>query len=131
VFEDCTIVAPDNAVQVGYPGFEGYTRVRFKNCRLIVLNFSQPQGVPSTGVIYSDVAGKFLFVELEDCALMGYRIFGTRDNDMFSYSLKGRNRAYVQYRQPVPEGFERLRLWPTDVFNELLPQRFLGPTKER
>jgi hypothetical protein len=124
VFEDCTIVGPDNAVQVGYPGFEGYTRLKFKNCRLIVLNFSQPHGTPSTGVIYSDIAGKFLHVELEDCSLMGYRIFGSRNNDMFSYALKGRNRGYVQYRQPVPEGFERLRFWPVDVFNELLPDRF-------
>jgi hypothetical protein len=24
----------------------------------------------------------------------------------------------------VPEGFERLRFWPVDVFNELLPGRF-------
>jgi len=46
---------------------------------------------------------------------------------MFSYSLKGSNRAYVQYRQPVPEGFERLRFWPLDVFNELLPVWFAGP----
>ena len=126
VFEDCTIVGPDNAVQVGYPGFVGHTRLKFKNCRLIVLNFSQPQGTPSTGVIYSDIAGKFLHVELEDCSLMGYRIFGARNNDMFSYSLRGRNQAYVQYRQPAPEGFERLRFWPVEVFNELLPKRFIG-----
>jgi hypothetical protein len=124
VFEDCTIVGPDNALQVGYPGFQGYTRVRFNRCRLIVLNFSQPQGTPSAGVIYSDLAGKFLHVDLQDCTLMGYKIFGSRNGDMFSYSLKGINRAYVQYRQPVPEGFERLRFWPVDVFNELLPGRF-------
>ena len=41
VFEDCTLVAPDNALQVGFPGFEGYTRVLFKNSRLVVLNFGQ------------------------------------------------------------------------------------------
>ncbi|HUT45457.1 MAG TPA: hypothetical protein VMX36_04195 [Sedimentisphaerales bacterium] len=127
VFEDCTIVGPDNALQVGYPGFQGYTRLRFNRCRLIVLNFSQPHGTPSTGVIYSDLAGKFLHVDLEDCTLMGYKVFGSRNGDMFSYSLKGSNRAYVQYRQPVPEGFERLRFWPLDVFNELLPVRFASP----
>ena len=126
VFEDCTIVGTDNALQVGYPGFEGYTRVRFKRCRLIVLNFSQPHGTPSTGVIYSDLAGKFLHIDLEDCTLMGYKVFGSRSGDIFSYSLKGTNKAYVQYRQPVPEGFERLRFWPVDVFNELLPVRFTG-----
>jgi hypothetical protein len=43
---------------------------------------------------------------------------------LFSYSAKGTNRAYVQYRQPVPKGFERLRFWPVEAFNELLPPRF-------
>jgi hypothetical protein len=128
VFEDCTLIGPDNALQVGYPNFQGYTRVRFKNCRLIVLNYSQPHGTPATGVIYSDLAGKYLHVDLEDCALMGYRIFGARDNDLFSYTLTGRNRAYVQYRQPVPKGFERLRFWPVEVFDDLLPPRFHAPT---
>jgi len=59
VFEDCTLVGPDNALQVGYPGFQGYTRVPVQDSRLIVLNFSQPQGTPSTGAVYSDLAGKF------------------------------------------------------------------------
>jgi hypothetical protein len=130
VFEDCTIVGPDNAVQVGYPNFEGYTRLHFKNCRLIVLNFSQPHGTPATGIIYSDLVGKFLHVNLEDCALLGYKVFGARNDDLFSCTTFGTNRAYVQYRQPVPAGFERLRFWPVDVFNELLPARFAlsGPS---
>ncbi len=128
VFEDCTLVGPDNALQVGYPGFEGYTRVLFKNSRLIVLNFSQPHGTPSTGAVYSDLAGKFLHVDFEDCTVMGYRVLGARNDDMFSYTTKGTNRAYVQYRQPVPKGFERLRFWPVEVFNELLPPRFQSPT---
>lgn len=126
VFEDCTLVGPDNALQVGYPGFEGYTRVRFRDCRLIVLNFSQPQGTPSTGAIYSDLAGKFLHVELEGSTVMGYRVFGSRHQDPFSYTLRGVNRAYVQYRQPVPEGFQRLRFWPVEVFNDLTPARYLS-----
>ena len=124
VFEDCTLVGADNALQVGYPKFEGYSRVRFKQCRLMVLNFSQPHGTPSTGAVYSDLAGKFLHVDFEDCTVMGYRVLGARDDDLFSYSTQGTNRAYVQYRQPVPEGFERLRFWPVEVFNEVLPPRF-------
>lgn len=127
VFEDCTLVGPDNALQVGYPKFEGYSRVRFTRCRLLVLNFSQPQGTPSTGAIYSDLAGKFLHVDLEDCTVMGYRVFGVRNDPMFSYSTFGTNRAYVQYRQPVPKGFERLRFWPVEVFNDLLPARLVAP----
>ncbi len=127
LFEDCTLVAPDNALQVGYPGFEGFTRVKFKDSRLIVLNFSQPHGTPSTGALYSDLKGKYLHVDLENCVVMGYRVFGARSNDLFSFSLTGTNRAYVQYRQPVPAGFERLRFWPVEAFQELMPSRFQAP----
>jgi hypothetical protein len=127
VFEDCTIVGPDNALQVGYPGFVGYTRVCFKNCRLMVLNFSQPQGTPSTGVVYSDLAGKYFHADFEDCTVVGYRVLGARNDELFSYSTKGANRAYVQYRQAVPAGFERLRFWPVEAFNELMPARFAAP----
>jgi hypothetical protein len=127
VFEDCTLVGPDNALQVGYPGFEGYSRVKFKDSRLIVLNFSQPHGTPSTGAIYSDLKGKFLHVDLENCTVMGFGVFGAKDKDFFSYTCTGTNRAYVQYRQPVPAGFERLRFWPVETFNELLPARFVAP----
>ncbi|MBI5385358.1 MAG: hypothetical protein HZA90_11810 [Verrucomicrobia bacterium] len=124
VFEDCTLIGPDNALQVGYPKFEGYTRVLFRNSRLIVMNFSQPHGTPATGAVYSDLAGKFLHVDFEDCTVMGYKVLGARDDDLFSYTTKGTNRAYVQYRQAVPKGFERLRFWPVETFNELLPPRF-------
>ena len=127
LFEDCTLVGPDNALQVGYPGFEGYTRVRFDGCRLIVLNFSQPNGTPATGAVYSDLAGKFLHVDFHDCLVMGYKALGARSNDLFSYTTTGTNRAYVQYRQPVPAGFERLRFWPVEAFNDLLPERFMAP----
>ena len=52
VFDDCTLIGPDNAVQIGYPSFTNiYTRVQFRNCRMIVLNFSQPAGTPSSGII--------------------------------------------------------------------------------
>lgn len=124
VFEDCTLAGPDNALQVGYPGFEGYSRIKFSRCRLMVLNFSQPHGTPATGVIYSDLAGKFLHVDFDDCLAMGYTILGARSNNLFSYTTTGTNRAYVQYRQPVPKGFERLRFWPVEAFNDLMPARF-------
>ncbi|MBN2508501.1 MAG: hypothetical protein JXQ71_17620 [Verrucomicrobia bacterium] len=127
VFEDCTLVGMDNALQVGYPKFEGYSRVQFKRSRLIVLNFSQPHGTPATGAVYSDLAGKFLHVEFEDCTVMGYKVLGAREGDLFSFTTRGTNRAYVQYRQPVPKGFERLRFWPVATFNELMPPRFQAP----
>ncbi len=77
VFDDCTIVSPKSALQSAFPGCDDtYTRVKFKNCRLIVLNFSQPRGTPSKGIIRSDAKeGKQLHVDLEDCLLMGYKVF--------------------------------------------------------
>ncbi len=139
VFEDCTLIGPDNALQAGNPGFDGYTRVKLKNCRLIVLNFSQPHGQPSTGVIYSTIQGKFLHVDIEDSVLMGYKIFGSGgkqygggdrpDGGPISYSLKGTVQAYVHYRQPVPAGMERLRFWPLGVFQHLAPPEPRGADK--
>lgn len=83
---------------------------------------------------YSGRRGKTIYVsnvDLEDCILMGYRVFGrgsveankiagSGESDP-SYSLKGKVSAYVHYRQPVPKGFERLGLWPVDVFSQLAP----------
>jgi hypothetical protein len=94
---------------------------------LIVLNFSQPQGTPSSGIICCGLkTGKQLHVDLEDCALMGYKVFGTRSGQV-SYTVRGKVTAYVQYRQPVPAGFERQRFWPVDVFAELMAPRFRNP----
>ncbi len=123
IFEDCTLVGTDNALQVGYPEFEGYSNVRFVRSKLIVLNFSQPHGTPATGIVYSDLLGKFLNVELEDCFCMGFKVFGAKDNDMFSYTLKGKNEAYVQFQQSTPDGFERLALFPVEIFYGIAPPK--------
>jgi hypothetical protein len=135
VFEDCTIVSPDNALQVGYPGFVGHTRVKFKDCRLVSLNFSQPVGTPGSGIICCDIDGKYLHVDLEDSILMGYKVFGKSSKESHkvqgtasgdpSYTIKGKVQAYVQFQQPLPAGFERLGLWPVEVFEQLAPPR--GP----
>ena len=57
--------------------------------------------------------GKLLHVDIEDCTLMGYKVFGSGgrqfgggprpDGGPISYTTKGKVRAYVHYRQPVPE----------------------------
>ncbi|HNQ90339.1 MAG TPA: hypothetical protein PKM73_17120 [Verrucomicrobiota bacterium] len=122
VFEDCTIIGPDNALQAGYPGVDDrHTRVHFTRCRLIVLNFSQPHGTPSSGIVCCGCKdGKQLEVEFEDCDLMGFKVFGTRSGEV-SYTTRGRCTAYVQYRSPVPSGFERLRFWPVDLVQALQP----------
>jgi hypothetical protein len=119
VFEDCTLVAPDNAFELAAPGFPFYTHVNFKGCRLIVLNFSQPAGTPSTGIIHVPLdAANHLKVDLEDCLLMGFKVFG---ESPILFTTKGRVEAYVQYQQPVPEGFVRLTSWPAKAFRSVAP----------
>lgn len=133
VFEDCTIVSPDNALQVGFPQHQGYTRVKFKDCRLIAMNFSQPVGTPGSGIICCDIDGKYLHVDFEDCILMGYKMFGKSSSQSHkaqgtgttdpSFTIKGKVQAYVQFQQPLPAGFERLGLWPVEAFNCIAPPR--------
>jgi len=118
IFEDCTLVSPDNAYEESWKGYPGYTRVKFKDCRLIVLNFSQPHGTPSGGIIHTAAEGKQLHVDLEDCTLMGFKVFGCEKGEV-SYTVKGNVRAYVQFQQPTPKGFERLAYWPVDVFSAI------------
>ena len=136
LFDDCTLVGPDNAIQILNPS--RYVRVKLRNCRLIVLNFSQPHGTPSTGIVCCDRADpKYPHIDLEDCTLMGYMVFGTGGRPgRIAYTTRGRVRAYVQFQQPVPEGMERLTRWPTDVFQALAPpspagQRPLAALAER
>ena len=121
VYEDCTLVGPDNAFQAGNPGYDGYTRVKFKDCRLVSLNFSQPRGTPSSGIIYSTIKGEYLHVDFENCTLMGYKVFGAGDDGDIAYSTQGSVQAYVQFEQEIPSGFFRLASWPTELFQTILP----------
>jgi len=76
-------------------------------------------------------------VDLEDCLLSGYKVFGSGGRQFgadehpeggpVSYTLKGHVRAYVHFRQPVPEGMERLRYWPVADFEHVLPPEFHNP----
>lgn len=120
LFDDCTLVGPDNALQAGNPGYAGFTRVALKNCRLVSLNFSQPQGKPGSGVIHSTIEGRFLHVDIEDSTLMGCKILGAGKGDV-SFTTTGDVKAYVQFNQDVPKGMHRLGHWPADVFQTILP----------
>ncbi len=120
VFEDCTLAGPDNALQAGNPGYTGFTRVKVTNCRLVSFNFSQPQGKPGSGVIYSTIEGRLLHVDIEDCTLMGCKVFGAGKGEV-SYSVKGDVKAYVQFQQDVPKDMLRLGHWPVEVFQTILP----------
>ena len=40
-----------------------------------------------------------------------------KDGEAISYITKGKVQAYVQFKQPVPEGFERINLWPAQLFD--------------
>jgi hypothetical protein len=136
LFEDCTLIGPDNALQVAYPGSTNYTRVALKNCRLVTFNFSQPHGMPASGIISCDTDAKFVHVDLMDCSLMGYKVFGKSTaavnkvegtgTGLVSYTVKGRVQAYVQFEQTVPEGMERLGLWPVQLFASIQPPKAGG-----
>ncbi len=124
-FEDCTIVGPQCALKSGNPGFSTYSHVDVRRCRLIALNFSQPHGTPTDGIIQSVMEGKYLHVDLEDTTLMGYTVFGVRHEPEtagdIGYTARGCVRAYVQFQQDVPEGIHSMGQWPADVFDYVKP----------
>jgi hypothetical protein len=123
VIDDCTLIAPDNAVQLGF-GFDAYSNLKIKNSRLIVTNFSQPGGTPSSGIISVGKEGG-LHIDIENCKLMGYKVFGSQltnyipQKSNLSFSINGKVYAYVQYQQVIPEGMERLCNWPVELFNSI------------
>ena len=125
VFEDCTMASPQCALKGGNFGFGTFMRVKLVDCRLVALNFSQPHGTPIDGIIQSVEHGKHLHVELQDCTLMGYKVFGVRVNKdtvgELGYTTRGSVRAYVQFQQDVPPGITRLSHWPVDTFQALIP----------
>jgi hypothetical protein len=125
VFEDCVMVSPQCALKGGNFGFTTYMRVKLDRCRLVALNFSQPAGTPIDGVIQSVERGEYLAVDLVDTVVMGYKVFGVRQNKEtvsdLKYTTEGAVQAYVQFQQEVPEGIHRLQQWPADVFQSVLP----------
>ncbi len=133
VFEDCTMVHPDNAVAISYASH--CARAKFVNCRMIVLNFTQPEmGGKSTGILCTQghsPTGK-LHVDLEDSILAGYSVFTPGDDaKAVSFTTKGKVQAYVQFKQALPKGFERLGLWPADLFSQIAPPRNPLQLKEK
>ena len=124
-FEDCTLVGPQCSFKAGNYGFKTFTWASLNRCRLITLNFSQPAGTPTDGIIQSVQQGKFLHVDLEDCTLMGYKVFGvkvaTNTQNEIQYTTKGSVNAYIQFQQEMPAGFLRLDHWPTETFAALAP----------
>jgi len=131
VFEDCVMVSPQCALKGGNYGFHTYTRALVKNCTLIALNFSQPHGTPTDGVVQSVQNGKYFHVDFEDSIVMGFKVFGVKvDKESagdIGYSTSGSALAYVQYTQDVPEGFHRLGRWPVDAFAMVAPPAPVKP----
>lgn len=131
IVEDCTLVSPQCALKGGNYGFHTYMRVQAARTKFITLNFSQPAGTPTDGIIQSVQNGKYLHVDLIDSTLMGYKVFGVKvDTDSagdLGYTATGAVNAYVQYTQEVPEGMNRLGHWPTEVFADLVPPAPVDP----
>jgi hypothetical protein len=131
VFENCTLVHPDNAVAISY--VSRCARAKFTNCRLIVLNFTQPEmGGHSTGILCTQGHSKEgrLHVDLEDCTLAGYSLMTPgSDAQALSYTTKGTVKAYVQFKQDLPPEFTRLGRWPSELFTWIAPPKC--PSHER
>lgn len=125
IFEDCAMVSPQCALKAGNFGFTTYSHVAVRRCRLIALNFSQPHGTPTDGIIQSVEHGRYLHVDLEDTTLMGFKVFGSivdkQSADQIQYTAKGAVQAYVQFTQEAPAGIHRLGRWPADLFGDLVP----------
>ncbi len=124
-FEDCVMVGPQCSFKAGNYGFKTSTWASLKRCRLITLNFSQPAGTPTDGIIQSVEHGKYLHIDLEDCTLMGYKVFGVKvskgtENEI-QYTTRGAVQAYVQFQQDMPKGFLRLNHWPVNAFESIAP----------
>ncbi|MBX7258674.1 MAG: alpha-L-fucosidase, partial [Candidatus Hydrogenedentes bacterium] len=123
IVEDCTMVSPQCAMKGGNYGFHTFMRIQANRSRFITLNFSQPAGTPTDGVIQSVQNGKYLHVDFQDCTLMGYKIFGVKvDKDSakdIGFTAKGSVNAYVQWTQEVPKGMNKLSSWPVEVFDEI------------
>jgi len=137
-FEDCTLVSPQCSMKAGNFGFKTYIHIKLERCSLVTLNFSQPHGTPTDGIIQSVEDGKLLLVDLEDCSLMGYKVFGVRVNKEtekdIQYTTSGSVQAYIQFKQEMPEGFHRLAHWPVDIFQNILPsapKRYTMPVEEK
>ncbi len=137
-FEDCTLVSPQCSMKAGNYGFNTYIHIKLERCSLITLNFSQPHGTPTDGIIQSVEDGKLLLVDLEDCSLMGYKVFGVKvkketEKDI-QYTTSGSVQAYIQFQQEMPEGFHRLARWPVDIFENIspsAPKRHTMPVEEK
>lgn len=133
IFEDCTLVHPDNAVAMSF--VSDCVRAKFVRCRMIVLNFTQPEmGGQSTGIICTakHKPGGSLHVDLEDCTLAGYSLFTPGESpDAIHYTTSGHVRAYLQFKQPDTPGFERIGLWPVELFAQIAPPRSPDDLKSR
>ncbi|MBQ9813112.1 MAG: hypothetical protein IJM54_07335 [Thermoguttaceae bacterium] len=120
--DDCTLVSPDNAIENNVSEYDGSTHVAARKCRMIVNNFTQPAGQPQmSGVIRTPNDGSKYLIDLEDCDMMGCKIFSDEKENPPQYTLKGRNRAYVQFTHDVPEGMERFEGWPVELFQYMAP----------
>jgi hypothetical protein len=133
IFENCTMVHPDNAVAMSYAA--NCTRVKCIDCRMIVLNFTQPEmGGKSTGILCTQGHGPNgrLHVDLEGGILAGYSVLTPgKESEVASVTTKGKVQAYVQFKQPVLVGIQRLGLWPTELFCQMAPPRTPEELKDK
>jgi len=132
LLEDCVLVAPQTCVKSTNYGLTPYTWTSLRRCKLIQLNFAQPEmcassPVPPPSIITSLQRGDRMKVSFDDCFLMGYKVFGVmveaETAKDIQYETKGDCRVYLQFKQELPEGFHRVDRWPADIFAAIAPPK--------
>jgi hypothetical protein len=72
----------------------------------------------------TDKSGNGFTVIVENCILAGYRVLTAGPESSVAHdSIKGKVQAYLQCKQPMPKGFERPGLWPTELFAQMATPR--------
>ncbi len=131
MFEDCTLVHPDNAVALSVrqplrPGEvlqlpHGGAELHPAGDGGQVDRHHLHRGHAPTGQLH---------VDLEDCTLAGYSVFTPGDEGKAATcTAAGRTQAAVQFKQEVPAGFERLGAGRRTCSREIARRR--GPPRRR
>ena len=125
VFEDCTLVHPDNAVALSYASH--CARAKFVSCRMIVLNFTQPEmGGQSTGIICTEhhaPTGSCMWTwRIASWPATASSRPGP-EGDAVSFTTKGKVQAYVQYKQPCRKGSSGWGSGRRNCFTHMAPPR--------
>ena len=125
VFEDCTLVGAGQRLAGRLPRLRGLQRVRFRNCaahRAELLPAAMARRPPASSTATWQASSCTSISRTAPS--WATRCSAPRNDDLFSYPPPAPTAPTSNTVKPVPKGFERLRFWPVEVFDELLRPRF-------